>query len=139
MSPIIPWKPFMDMEEWFEGGLGSLRSPRVDVYEDNGNVVAKIEVPGVDPKNVKIEVKDNVLTIEAKKEEEKEEKGKGYYRKEISSGYYKRAIPLPVDVIEEKAEARYEEGILKVIIPKAKAQKEEKKAIKIKVKGVKEA
>ncbi len=152
MSPIVPRYPFWDIERWFEEEpewkwewpefrvpriiprMPTMRAPRMDIYEDNGNVIAEVELPGVDPKNIEVEVKDNVLKVEAKMEEKKEERKKGYYRKEISAGYYKRAVPLPVEVIGEKAEATYEEGILKVVIPKKKPVKEEKKKIKIKVK-----
>ena len=149
--PIIPWRPFRDIESWFEEEwpeiwerprwglrLPMIRTPRMDIYEDDGNVVAEVELPGVDPKNIEVDVKNNVLRVEAKAEEKKEEKGKGYYRKEISAGFYKRAVPLPVEVIGEKADAEYEGGILKVVIPKVKlAKREEKKRIKIKIKGTK--
>jgi len=167
--PIIPWKPFWDMDKWFEeeepeewfeehpffsprrfarefarprwGLLRRLeeipmaRTPRMDVYEDNGNVVVEVELPKIDPKNIDIEVKDNILKLEAKTEEKKEEKKKGYYKKEISSGFFKRILPLPVEVVGEKAEADYKDGILKITIPKAKPKKEEKKGVKIKIKG----
>lgn len=153
--PIIPWRPFWDIERWFEEEwpewperlfprviprVPMMRAPRMDIYETDGEVVAEVELPGVDPKNIEVEVKDNYLRVEAKAEEKKEEKKKGYYRKEISAGYYKRVVPLPVEVIGEKAEASYEDGILKVIIPKVKpVKKEEAKKIKIKVKGTKTA
>jgi len=146
--PIIPYHPFWDLgrffeeEEWpevwerprWELRVPMIRAPRMDIYEDNGNVVAEVELPGVDPKNIEVEVKDNVLKVEAKTEEKKEEKGKGYYRKELSRGYFKRAVPLPVEVIGEKTDAAYEGGILKVVIPKAKLKKEAEKKYKIKVK-----
>ncbi|MDI6591730.1 MAG: Hsp20/alpha crystallin family protein [Patescibacteria group bacterium] len=152
--PIIPWRPFWDIERWFEEEWPEwewpefrfprivprvpMRTPRMDIYETDGEVVAEVELPGVDPKNIEVEVKDNYLRVEAKAEEKKEEKKKGYYRKEISAGYYKRVVPLPTEVIGEKAEAEYAEGILKVVIPKKKpVKKEEKKPIKIKVKGAK--
>jgi len=148
--PIIPYRPFWDIERWFEEGpewpefrvprVPMIRTRRMDIYETDREVVAEVELPGVDPKNIEVKVKDNYLRVEAKAEEKKEEKGKGYYRKEISAGYYKRVVPLPVEVIGEKADATYEEGILKVVIPKKKpVKKEEKKPIKIKVKGTKEA
>lgn len=153
--PLIPWQPwgwwgrFFEEEwpempeiwEWPERLLPKvpqvplMKTPRMDIYEDNGSVIAEVELPGVDPKNIDVEVKDNVLRVEAKAEKEKEEKGKGYYKKELSRGYFKRAVPLPVEVIEEKAEASLAEGILKVVIPKAEPlKKEKKKPIKIKVK-----
>jgi HSP20 family protein len=141
---IIPWKPFGDIErffndDWFDiferadFNLSNFKSPKVDIYEENNNLVAEIELPGVDAKDIKAEIKNNYLNIEAKKETKKEEKEKGYYRKEISTGYYKRVIPLPVEVVSEKAEAEYKDGILKVVVPK-KTEKKEEKGIKIKLK-----
>ncbi len=144
--PLVPWRSIWDMDEWFEdewsenwperlkwGRLSSgkepsiVRSPRMDIYEDNGNVVTEVELPKVDPKNIDLEVKDNVLKIEAKTEKKKEEKRKGYYRKEISSGFFKRALPLPVEVTGKKAKADYRDGILKITIPKIKPKKKIKK------------
>jgi len=150
--PLIPWRPFRDLEKWFEeewpeiwewperwlpsvpkGAL--MRTPRVDVYETDGNVVAEFELPGVDPKNIDVEVKDDMIKVEAKAEEEKEEKKKGYYRKELSRGYYKRVVPLPVNVQENKAEASYKQGVLKVVIPKVEPTKKAEKKVKVKVKS----
>lgn len=138
--PIVPFRPFRDLDRWFEEDwpefprFPMVRTPRMDIYEDNGNVIAEVELPGIDPKNIDIEVKENYLRVEAKKEEKKEEKEKGYYKKELSRGYYKRVVPLPVEVVGGKAQADYKEGILKITIPKVKpTKKEEKKGIKIKV------
>ena len=114
---IIPWRPFRDIEEWFEeewpeewferprwGRLfPMIRTPRMDIYETSDKVVAEVELPGVKPENINVEVKDNVLRVEAKAEEKKEEKGKGYYRKEMGARYFKRAVSLPTEVIGEKA------------------------------------
>jgi len=147
---IIPWRPFWDIERWFEEmepewpefrfpRVPMIRTPRMDIYETDDKVMAEVELPGVDPKNIGVEVKDNVLRVEAKAEEKKEVKEKGYYRKEMGARYFKRAVTLPTEVIGEKAEAEYEGGVLKVTIPKAKPKKVEEKKIKIKVKGTKEA
>ncbi|HHE67499.1 MAG TPA: Hsp20/alpha crystallin family protein [Candidatus Parcubacteria bacterium] len=140
---LIPWRPIWDLEKWLEGdwelpetSLSKLRTPRMDIYEDNGNVVAEAELPGFRPEDINVEVKDNYLKIEGRGEEKKEEKKKGYYRKEMSRGYLKRVVPLPCKVDEKKAKAEYTDGILKVVIPKLK-EKEAKKGIKIKVKSKK--
>jgi len=154
--PIIPWKPFWDIdkffeedwpEDWFDKprwGLRKwleetpmIRTPRMDIYEKDNNVIAEVELPGIDSKDIEVEVKDNVLRIEAKAEEKKEEKGKGYWRKESGTKYFKRQVALPAEVIGEKAEAEYKDGILKVMMPKKEIKKEEKKPITIKVKGKK--
>lgn len=142
--PIIPWRPFWDIEKWFEEewpeidwsnfGFPKIRTPRMDIYETEDKVVAEIELPGVDPKNIDVEVKENHLKVEAKAEEKKEEKGRGYYRKEMGTRYFKRIVPLPVKVVEEKAEAEYSDGILKVTIPKLAPKKEKEKKIQVKVK-----
>lgn len=149
--PIIPYRHFEDLDKWFAeewpelwGRAGrwlprvspglAMRTPRVNVYEEGNNVVAEIELPGVDPKNIDVEVKNDMLKVEAKAEEEKEEKKKGYYRKEISRGYYKRVIPLPVDVKEAEADASYEKGVLKVTVSKVAPEKKAEKKVKVKVK-----
>lgn len=147
---IVPFKPFDEIERWFDEEWPDLpskfrsrlrrhvfpeiRAPRMDVYETEKNVVAKVELPGVDPKNIEIEVKDNILSIETRKEEKKEEEKKGYYRKEIATGFFKRTVPLPSEVISEKAEAVYEEGVLKVSIPKKEPGKKKEKPTRVKIK-----
>ncbi|MCD6270631.1 Hsp20/alpha crystallin family protein [bacterium] len=147
---LVPWRPFKDIEKWFEEDLPELwewpekwmpnvpnfplmRTPRADMYESDGNVIAEFELPGVDPKNIDIEVKKDMIEVEAKAEQKKEEKKKGYYKKELNRGYYKRVLPLPVDVKEDKVQAEYENGVLKVTMPKVSAGKKEKKKVKIKV------
>lgn len=150
--PLIPWRPFWDIdkffeedfEDWFERPRWGLRkwmeetslfrTPRMDIYEDNGNVVAEVELPGVDPKNIDVQVKDNILKVEAKAQEKKEVKEKGYWKKEMGARYFKRQVALPTEVIGEKAEAEYGDGVLKIIIPKAKKTEEKEKKVKIKIK-----
>lgn len=128
---LIPFKQLLE-DEWIKSLEGDLiKSPKIDIYENEKNIVAEIEIPGIDPKNIDIEVGETSLKIEAKKEDKKEEKQKGYFKKEISTGYYKRIINLPDQIIKEKTEAMYTDGILKIVMPK---RKQEKKEIKIKVK-----
>jgi len=148
---LIPWRPFKDIDKWFEEDLPELwewpekwmpnlpnsplmRTPRADVYESGDNVVAEFEIPGVNPKDIDIEVRKDMIGVEARAEEKKEEKKKGYYKKELNRGYYKRVLPLPVEVKEDKAEADYENGVLKVVMPKIESGQKEGKKVKIKVK-----
>ncbi|MCD6233319.1 Hsp20/alpha crystallin family protein [bacterium] len=149
---LVPYHSFRDIEqflreewpeiwEWPEKWLPSLphtalmRTPRVDVYKEGGNIIAEIELPGVDPKNINLEVKDDRLQVEAKSEEKKEEKKKGYYKKELSRGYYQRIIPLPVEVQSKKATAVYKKGVLKVVMPEVKKATKKESGEKIKVKS----
>lgn len=139
---LIPWKPLKDLESFFEDWdwpermlniSQEIKSPRMDIYEDKGNLIAEAELPGVDPKNIDIEIKNNILKIEAKAEEKSEKKEKGYYKKEITSGYYKRMVALPAEVIDKKASASYDKGVLKVVIPLAKPEKNLDSGTKVKV------
>lgn len=150
---LIPWQPFWDIERMFEESFPEmteeksrksshpasfLQAPKVDVYEKEGNLIVEADMPGVDPESVDVEIRDNTLFLQARREEKKEEKKKGYYRRELRAGYYKRAIPLPVEVMEGKAAAEFREGILKVTMPKAKKGTKEK-GVKVKVKGEKKS
>lgn len=139
---LIPWRPFRDLDRWFEEepelwgkfeSFPAIKTPKVDVYTTKKSVVAELELPGVDPEKINAEVEDNVLKIESSIEQEKEEKEKDYYRKEISSSSYRRIIPLPVEVKGDKAKASYKDGILKITIPRKKEEKKKAKKIKIKV------
>ena len=149
---LVPYHHFKNLEDWFreewpeiwewpEKWLPSLpkvslmRTPRVDVYKEGNNVVAEIELPGVDPKDINLEVKEDMLQVEAKSEEKKEEKKKGYYRKELNRGYYQRVIPLPVEVKAKQAKATYEKGVLKVVVPEVKKAEKESKGVKVKIKS----
>ena len=131
---LMPYNPFKEIEEWF----GEVpRTPRADVYEKGKNIIAEVELPGVKTEDIKVDIEDNMLSIEAKSEKKKEKKEKGYYKRELSSGYYRRVLPLPVEVKENKADASYDQGVLKVVIPKKKEEKKERKSTKIKVKSKK--
>jgi HSP20 family protein len=133
--PIIKWEPFRDIEKFFEEDFLFPSFSRigwdlaVDVYEEGGNVVAEMNLPGVDPEKVEILIKDDHLKISGSRDEKKEIKGENYYRREIKRGNFERVVKLPTAVKADKAEAEYKDGILKVIIPK-----EEEKVGKVKIK-----
>lgn len=139
---LIPWKPFRDLERFFEEEWepflpepSHVFHPAMDIYESGNNLIAEVNLAGIDPKNVNVSLEDNVLRIEGKQEEKKEEKKKGYYCKEIRKGAFKRSAALPVEVQAAKAKAEFSDGILKVIMPKAEPKKEKKgKKLAIKIK-----
>jgi HSP20 family protein len=119
---------FFDDEE--EGWLTGIMNPSFDMAETDAAVEIKMDVPGVDAKDIDIQVNGNLLTISGNRREEKEEKGKTYHRVERSYGSFSRSITLPCAVNEDKVAANYQEGVLKVTLPKT----QESKAHKIKVK-----
>jgi HSP20 family protein len=143
---LIPWRPFWGMDKWFEEeprlwedfeDSFPVIQPRMDIYKTDKNVVAEIELPGVNPEEINAQVEDSVLKIEADQKEEQKEDKKDYYRKEIRSTYYRRIIPLPVQVVDEKAEASYEDGMLKIVVPRKKGKEKKVKNLKIKIKNKK--
>ncbi len=135
---IIKWRPmfdpFLDMDKFFEGIPGSARGfvPALDVYQDADNVIIETPLPGVNPADVNISVENDVLTIEGKSEKKSEVDEKNYYRQEIRSGSFHRAVALPAAVNGEKANAEYKDGMLKITIPKEERAKP--KQIKISAK-----
>ena len=103
---------------------------KCDIYEKGGNVHIELDVPGFKKEDIKLDVDDGILTIEATKNEEKEDESKNYYRKERVYGTFKRQFNVG-NVDENKIDAKFENGVLKITLPK-EAKKESKKLIEIK-------
>jgi len=96
--------------------------PAVDVEEDDTNIVVKADVPGIDEKNLNVNVERNVLTISGEKKEEKKTEGPGKRQivTERSYGSFMRSISLPEGVKAEKITAQFRNGVLTVTVPKGK-------------------
>lgn len=120
-----------DMEP-FESRLGGF-SPRIDVTEDGNEIRISAELPGMDEKDIDLSIQNNMLTIKGEKKEEKEDKGKDYYRMERSYGSFVRTIPLPVEVDTDKVEAKFKKGVLSITLPKTAKAVAETKKISVKV------
>ncbi|MGB9767230.1 MAG: Hsp20/alpha crystallin family protein [Sulfurihydrogenibium sp.] len=105
-------------------------APRVDVYEKDNNLVIEAEIPGAKKEDIEVKVKDNAVVIRGEVKREEEKKEENYYRSERFYGKFERVIPLPTDVKIEEAKAEYQDGVLKLTIPKATAEKEVKIEIK---------
>ena len=152
MTVITRWDPFREfstlqdrMNRLFresygpEGREESLTSttfaPPVDVYEDEHNVTLKIEVPGIDEKDIDVRIENNVLTVHGERKFEKEEKEENFRRVERQYGSFTRTFTLPNTVDAELVSANYEKGILKVTLPKKAEAKP--KQIKVSVGGEK--
>ena len=93
--------------------------PEANMVETDKAVEVTVELPGLKPEDVKLEIKEGNLWVTGEKQEEKEEKGKTFHRVERRAGMFRRVFPLPVQVVEEQVDARFTEGVLKITLPKA--------------------
>ncbi|MGA9980228.1 MAG: Hsp20/alpha crystallin family protein [Candidatus Sulfotelmatobacter sp.] len=93
-------------------------APAVDVYEDEHNFTLKIEVPGIDEKDIDVRLENNTLTVHGERKIEKEEKEENYRRVERHYGSFTRTFNLPTTVDSEKVSATYDKGVLKIALPK---------------------
>lgn len=107
-------------------------APAIDIYQDDQNVYVETPLPGVDIEQVSVSVENDVLTIEGSTEKKKEVDEKNYYRKEIRTGSFHRVVQLPVAVNGAASVAEYQNGVLKITIPKEERAKPT--AIKVQVK-----
>ena len=108
------WEDFPALGEW---------SPSMDISETKESLVVKVEVPGMDQKDIRISLQENLLTITGEKRQEKEEKEERYHRVERSYGAFTRGVRLPVGVDGSKVAATFKNGLLTVTLPKTPAAK----------------
>jgi HSP20 family protein len=94
----------------------------MDLVETENEFVLRADLPGVDEKDVKIEIEDRVLTVSGERKAEHEERKHGYYRVERSSGSFTRTLTLPEGVDPSAIKASFEQGVLEVRIPKPEAK-----------------
>jgi HSP20 family protein len=149
MKTLIPWRAgdnFLEqmrteMDDMFQrffglpvesrsNGESNVWAPRVDVSETDKAYLVKADLPGVDPKDVEINVRDGILTVRGEKKEQKEEKHKNFHRVERFVGQFFRSIPLPTGVDEESVQATTTKGVLTVTIPKKPEAQPKKIAVK---------
>ena len=98
-------------------------NPVVDIYDNEDNIVIKAELPGIDKKDIVIDVKDRVLTLKGERSLDNEVKEENFYRRERAFGKFERAFTLPTDVDSGKIRADFKDGVLKIDIPKPEKQK----------------
>jgi HSP20 family protein len=108
-------------------------APAVDVYEDEHKVTLKIEVPGIEEKDIDVRVENQTLTVHGERKIEKEEKEENYRRVERQYGSFTRTFTLPQTVDTENVSANYDKGVLKIALPKKAEAKP--KQIKVTVGG----
>jgi len=100
--------------------------PSLDLVETNQAVEVRLDVPGLEPKDIEIQLNGHVLTVSGHRKEEKEEKGKTFHRLERRSGAFSRSISLPCPVKEETIDAKYRDGVLTITMPKTEEAKSKK-------------
>lgn len=126
---------FKPWNEWFDGGLSMrpMNIPAVNITEHKEEFLVSLAVPGMKKDDFKIDLDGNLLTISSEKEENKEEKDKKFTRKEYNYSCFSRTFTLPEEINKEKIEAKYEDGILKIGLPrKEEAKKLSAKHIAVK-------
>lgn len=127
---------FKPWNEWFDNaGLWGkvLNIPAVNITEQKDDYLVSLAAPGMKKEDFKIDVDGNMLTISAEKEESKEEKDKKFTRKEFNYSSFSRTFTLPEEILKEKIEAKYEDGVLKIVLPrKEEAKKPPAKHIAVK-------
>jgi HSP20 family protein len=147
MMNLVKWSPWREMpalqnrfnrlfdDPFFrvgqmddDAGMG-LWNPVVDLYEKDDHFMIKAELPGVDKKDIKIDLQDRLLTLSGERTYDNEVKEENYYRRERSYGKFQRAFTLPADVDSDKIKAEFKDGVLQIEFPKP----EEKKAKQVTV------
>ena len=143
---VVRWDPFRDlgmlqdrMNRLFDNAGRGWRtdepaatttwSPSVDIFETEGEIVVKSELPGMDRKDISLHLENNVLTLRGERKFEKETKEENYHRIEREYGSFSRSFALPTLVNGDGVSAEYKDGVLKIVLPK----KEETKPKPIKV------
>lgn len=106
-------------------------TPRVDVAESDDKISLSFELPGMEKDQIKVMVKDGMLTVSGERRAEESTENKGYVRREIMSGSFERSFTLPKHVVADKIVADYKNGILEVSIPKAEEAKPKEISVKI--------
>ena len=127
---------FRPWNEWFDNGeflSRTLSIPAVNIIEHKDEYLVSLAVPGLKKDDFKINVEGNMLTISSEKEENKEEKDKKFTRKEYNYSSFSRSFTLPEEINKEKIDAKYEDGVLKISLPrKEETKKNNPKHISVK-------
>lgn len=130
---LVRWDPIRELDSlqgdmnrlfdrFFEGRAPNSASrrwiPAMDLVETEDHLVLRGDLPGMTEDDVDIEIKDGVLTVSGERKTDHEEKGEGYHRVERAFGSFSRSLNLPQGVDPEKIEAKFDNGVLEVRIPK---------------------
>jgi HSP20 family protein len=123
--PAFDLEPFWQADSW-------VAQPAIDLVERDNAFEMTAEMPGLDEKNIEVNVANGVLTIKGQKEEEKVEKKEDFHLRERRFGSFARSIRIPETVDGEKIEASFKNGVLKVTLPKKLEARKPVKKIEVK-------
>lgn len=143
---LVRWTPWRDMftlrnriNNLFEDVFPPARtqddasfwnwSPVVDIFEEKDQIVIKAELPGVEKKDISLDVKGRILTLRGERSSDREVSEESYYRRERVFGRFERAFTLPMEVSVDQVSADFKDGILKIEIPKPEEYKPKQIAI----------
>lgn len=120
MLPSMMDDFFKPWNEWFNGGnwMKEITVPAVNITEDKERYVVSVAAPGMKKEDFKVAIEGNIMSISSQKEESSEEKDARYTRKEYSYSSFSRSFTLPEEINQAAIDAKYEDGILKLMLPK---------------------
>ena len=113
-----PWTMFDEMDRFFGDFAPRTFSPNVDIVDEGKHIRVTAEIPGLNRDDVEITAQEGLLILRGEKHDKHEVEGEGCYRVERYFGQFQRAIPLPADVDTDRAEAKFDRGVLTVRLPK---------------------
>ena len=128
------FRPFPDIESFWRRDLGFNVTPAMDIVEKEGAFEISAELPGLEAKNIDVQLANGMLTIKGEKQEEKEEKTKGRYVSERRYGSFRCTLQVPGGVDADKTEASYTSGVLTVTLPMSPEAQKKEKTIPVSVK-----
>ena len=119
-----PMADFEPQEDWFGDSSQPVFEPKLDVTDDENFLCVTLEIPGVEMKDIDVQVQDGVMTISGEKQRDEGYEEEACYQAERSYGSFRRVIPLPAEVETGKAEAKFDKGVLTVKLPKTETVKQ---------------
>jgi HSP20 family protein len=124
---FLQMPPSRDIDNFWHRDFEFAVTPAIDIVEKDNTYEVTAELPGLDAKNIELQLADGVLTVKGEKKEEREEKTKDRYVSERRYGSFRRSLQVPASVDADKIEASYKSGVLTITLPKsAEAQKQQK-------------
>ncbi|WP_417390407.1 Hsp20/alpha crystallin family protein [Gimesia sp.] len=134
--PFLSFRDEMDhllnrfSDDFGNGWLTQGFAATLDLSETNNHIEVRMDVPGIQPEEINVEVTGNLLRITGERKEEQEEKDKTYHRIERRSGSFSRSVTLPCEVEEDQIEASCDNGVLTITLPKCESTKPHKINVK---------